>query len=321
VTRLHVVAYGGSDYAEETDLSIDGVSAFLDKYPVTWLDVEGPSDPVFEQLGARFGLHPLAMSDATDPRSPPKVESYDDTLFIVARTIIWAEKIDTGQISVFLGRKFVVTVHGRPAPQLEDVRVRIRKRQPALARAGADFLCYAILDAIVNSYFPLLDRFRDLVDHMEDEIVEAPTKTPISEVHALRRDLTLISDAVRPQRDALGDLERGRPTLFRRETEVYLRGVHDDMIRVLDSLDSYRDVVASLMEVHSVMISNELNRVIKVLTIVFTVTIPLAIVTSAFGMNVGFPGRDQPLGLAIALVLMAGSTAVLLLFLRARRLL
>lgn len=321
MTRLHVLAYGGSEFAEDPDVPVEGVSGFLDKYGVTWFDVEGPSGPAFEELGARLGLHPLAMGESADPETRPKVESYDDTLFIVARTIVWAEKVDTGQISVFLGRKFVVTVHDRAAPQLEDVRVRVRKRQPVLARAGADFLCYAILAAIVNSYFPHLDRFRDLVDRIEDEIVAAPTRTPIDEVHAVRRDLTLISDAVRPQRDALGDLERGRPTLFRRETEVYLRGVHDDMVRVLDSLDSYRDIVASLMEVHSTLISNELNRVIKVLTVVFTLTIPLAIVTSFFGMNVYFLGRDQPLGLAIALVLMALTTSALVLFLRLRRLL
>jgi len=314
------VAYGGPELAEESDVSIDRISAFLDKYPVTWIDVEGVGDPTFENLGSRLSLHPLAIADAADPHTPPKVESYDDILFIVARTIVWSEKIDTGQISIFLGRKFLVTVHDRAAPQLEDVRVRVRKRQPTLTRAGADFLCYSILDAIVNSYFPLLDRFRDLVDHLEDEIVEAPTKTPISEIHALRRDITLISDAVRPQRDALGDLERGRPSLFRRETEMYLRGVHDDMIRVLDSLDSYRDIVASLMEVHSTLISIEVNRVIKVLTVVFTFTIPLTIVTSVFGMNVYFPGTGEPLGLYIALVIMAGTTAMLALFLRARRL-
>ena len=320
MSRLQVLAYSATDLTETAETTVDRAAELMDTFNVTWLDVERPTPEVLEQLGARFALHPLALEEAANPGTRPKFDSYDDTLFIAARTLTWAEEIETRHVGVFLGKKFVVTVHDRPAPELEEVRVRIRKRQPVLIRAGSDFLCYAVLDAITNSYFPHLDRFRDLVDRMEDEIVAAPTRTPIAQVHALRRDLTMIGDAVRPQRDALGELERSRPPLFKRETFLYLRGAHDDMVRVLDSIDAYRDVVASLMEVHSTLISNELNRVIKVLTVVFTVTIPLAIITSAFGMNVWFPGRDLPQGLALALTLMAASTVGLVLLLRLRRL-
>ncbi len=318
---LRALAYTATEVAEENEPPVERVPELMGTYAVTWLDIEDPSSQALEAIGARFGLHPLALEDAGNPGTPPRVESYDDTLFVVTRTIVWSEEIETGQLSLFLGKKFVVTVHRGPLSALEDIRVRVRKRQPVLVRGGADFLAYAILDAIVNSYFPHLDRFRDLVDRMEEAIVESPSRTSIAQVHALRRDLTMIGETLRPQRDALGDLERTRTAFFKRETLVYLRGLHDDMARVLDSLDTYHDIVASLMEVHSTLISIELNRVIKVLTVVFTITIPLTIVTSAFGMNVYFYGTGQPEGLYLALGIMGASTIALLVWLRIRRLL
>lgn len=318
--RVRVIAYNGGELVEEDGATVDRAAELMATYAVTWLDVEGAGRQGLEEIGERLGLHPLALEDAANPGTPPRVESYDDSLFVVARTVRWSEEIELGQLSLVLGKRFVVTIHDRPVPPLEEVRVRIRKRQPVLVRAGPDFLAYAVLDALVNSYFPVLDRFRDLVDRTEDAIVDAPSRTPITRVHEIRKNLTTIGEAVRPQRDALGDLERTRTAFFRKETLVYLRGLHDDMARVLDSLDTYHDIIASLMEVHSTLISNELNQVIKVLTIVFTITIPLTIITSAFGMNVGFLGRDQPLGLYVALAMMAASTIAFVAWLRVRRL-
>jgi len=183
-------------------------------------------------------------------------------------------------------------------------------------KAGADFLAYTILDIIVDSYFPHLDRFQSILDQLEDEIVEKPSAGGIAKLHDLRTDLLLVRNGLRPQRDVLATLTRLEVPMFRREMRNYLRDVHDHMITALDTLDTYREILTGLMEVHATLVSNQLNEVIKVLTVIFTISIPATIVTAAFGMNVSFPGFNRPEGLYLALLLVTVPTFVLLYWLR-----
>ncbi len=311
MARVEVIAYSPTGFLEEADVTIGHCRELMEQYPVTWVNIVDPDGRTLEEMETLFGFHPLALEDSSHTDLPPKVEAYDDVVFIVARTIVWAEEIETDQLSLFVGPRFVVTVHDKIFPQLEDVRIRLRKKNPRLIKAGADFLAYTILDIVVDSYFPHLDRFQDILDRLEDEIVRSPNPSAISKIHDIRVDLTLIRNALRPQRDMYGTLARLETPTFHRETRNYLRDVQDHMIRVLDTLDTYREVSTSLMEVGATLQANQMNQVIKVLTVLFTITIPLTIVTSAFGMNVGFPGFNQPEGLYLALGLMWIPTIVL----------
>ena len=292
-------------------MTIGHCRELAEKYAVTWVNIVDPDGRSLEELETLFGFHPLALEDSAKVDLPPKVETYDDVVFVVARTIVWAEEIETDQLSLFVGPRFVVTIHDKEFPQLEDVRIRLRKKNPRLVKAGSDFLAYTILDVVVDSYFPHLDRFQDLLDRLEDKIVKSPNAAAISRIHDIRVDLTLIRNALRPQRDMYGTLARLELPTFRRETRNYLRDVQDHMIRVLDTLDTYREVSTSLLEVGATLQANQMNQVIKVLTVLFTITIPLTVVTSAFGMNVGFPGFNTPEGLYLALGLMFVPTIVL----------
>ena len=311
MARIEVIAYSSDSFLEESEVSVGRGRELVEKYAVTWINIVDPDGRTLAELETLFGFHPLALEDSSKIDLPPKVETYDDVAFIVARTIVWAEEIETDQLSLFVGPRFIVTVHDKAFPQLEDVRIRLRKKNPRLIKAGADFLAYTILDVVVDSYFPHLDRFQDLLDRLEDEIVAKPNATAISKIHDIRVDLTLIRNALRPQRDMYGTLSRLEVPTFKRETRNYLRDVQDHMIRVLDTLDTYREVSTSLLEVGATLQANQMNQVIKVLTVLFTITIPLTIVTSAFGMNVGFPGFNQPEGLYLALALMFVPTIVL----------
>ncbi len=311
MARIEVIGYSPTEFVEEADVTIGRCREMIERFPVTWMNIVGPDAHTLAELETLFGFHPLALEDASKSDLPPKVEAYDDVVFVVARTIVWAEEIETDQLSMFVGPRFVVTIHDQPSPQLEDVRIRLRKKNPRLLKAGADFLAYTILDALVDSYFPHLDRFQDILDRLEDDIVRKPTATAISRIHDIRVDLTLVRNALRPQRDMYGTLTRLEVPTLKRETRNYLRDVQDHMIRVLDTLDTYREVSTSLMEVGATLQANQMNQVIKVLTVLFTITIPLTIVTSAFGMNVGFPGFNQPEGLYLALGLMFVPTIVL----------
>jgi len=319
MVRIEVIAYTPTDFLEEHDVTIGRCRELVEKYSVTWVNIVDPDGRTLEELETLFNFHPLALEDAMNTDLAPKIEMYEDIAFIVARTIVWSEEIETDQLSTFVGRKFVVTLHDKVFPQLEDIRIRLRKKNPRLLKGGADYLAYTILDVIVDSYRPHLDRFQDILDKLEDDVIERPTGSAIGQIHDVRTDIILIRNSLRPQRDVLASITRMEFPIFKRETQNYMRDVHDHMIRSLDTLDTYRDVATSLMEVGATLAANQMNEVIKVLTVLFTITIPLTIVTSAFGMNVQFFGFNAPEGLYIALVMMVVPTLALLWWLRRKK--
>jgi len=319
VARIEVIAYSPTEMIEEQDCTVGRCRELVEKFNVTWVNIVDPDSRTMEELETLFALHPLALEDSTRSYITPKVEEYDDTLFIVARTIVWTEEITTDQLSLFLSKRFLITIHDKVFPQLEDIRVRIRKKNPRLLKNGTDYLFYTIVDAIVDSYFPHLDRFSEIIQKLEDEVIKEPMKTGINRIHDIRTDLLMLRNSLTPQRDVLAQLSRSEVPVLRKETRVYMRDIYDHMIRVLDDIDTHREVVSSLMEVQSTLVGNSLNEVIKVLTVIFTVTIPAAIVTSAFGMNVMYPGFGGWEGLAIALTLIVVFTLITFLYLRRKR--
>jgi len=316
MVRVEVLAYTPTEFIEEQDVTIGRCRELAEKYAVTWVDVIDPDERTLGELGALFGCHPLALEDAQSRKLAPKVDVYDDIVFIVARAIVWAEEIDTDQLSLFVAKKFVITVHDHVFPPHEDVRIRLRKKNPMMLKSGADFLAYTILDALVDSYFPHLDRLQSVLDQLEDEIIERPSGEGISRLHTLRADIVRLRNGLRPERDMFALLDRLDLPIFRNETRAYLRDVQDHTINALDTLDANREIIASLMETQATLVSNQMNEVIKVLTVIFTITLPIAIVSSAFGMNVSFYGFNEPMGLYIALTLMAVPTVILTMWMR-----
>lgn len=311
MVRVDVFAYTPTDFVEEKEVTIGRCRDLIEKFSVTWVNIVDLDERTQEELEALFGLHPLAVEDAQNENLSPRVEVYDETVFIVARAILWAEEIDTHRLAMFVGKKFVVTIHNQGLPQLEDVRIRLRKRNPQMVKSGADFLAYEILDALVESYFPHLDRLQSLLDELEEKIIDRPSGEGLSRLHELRTDVVRLRRGLGAQREMFGALGRLEVPTFKAETRTYLRDVQDHMIGALDTLDADREITASLMDFQATLSANQVNDVIKVLTVIFTVTLPIAIVTSAFGMNVPFPGFGQPEGLFLALVLMTVPTVVL----------
>lgn len=319
MVRVQLIAYGPTDFLEELDVTIGRCRELVEKYPVTWVNIVDPDKRTLDELETLFSFHPLALEDAQNQNLSPKVDVYEDLVFIVARTIVWAEEIDTDQLSLFVAKKFVVTLHDKEFPQLEDIRIRLRRKNPKMLKSGADFLAYTILDLLIDSYFPHLDRFQSVFDQLEEEIVARPSGTGITRLHQLRADIVRLRNALRPQRDMLGVLGRLEIPMFRKETRAYLRDVQDHMISALDTLETNREIIASLMEVQATLAANQVNEVIKVLTAIFTVTLPAGIVFTAFGMNVFYPGTDKMEGLYYALLLTAVPTLILIGWMRRKR--
>lgn len=316
MVRVQVIAYAPTDFLEEADVTIGRCRELVEKYAVTWVNVVDPDTRTLQELETLFAFHPLALEDAQNQDLAPKVDVYEDLVFIVARTIVWAEEIETDQLSLFVAKKFLVTIHDKVFPQLEDVRIRLRRKNPKLLKSGADFLAYTILDLLIDSYFPHLDRFQSLFDQLEEEIVAQPSGAGITRLHELRADIVRIRNSLRPQRDMLGLLGRLELPIFKKETRAYIRDVQDHMISALDTLETNREIIASLMEVQATLAANQVNEVIKALTAIFTVTIPASVIFTAFGMNVDYPGTQTLTGLLLALVLTAVPTLFLVWWMR-----
>jgi len=319
MARIEVIAFTPTDFIEETDVTVGRCRELVEKYSVTWVNIVDPDGRTLQELETLFNFHPLALEDSMNQNLTPKVELYEDVAFIVARTIVWAEEIETDQLSLFVGKKFVVTIHDKVFPQLEDIRIRLRKKNPRLLKSGADFLAYTILDVIVDSYFPHLDRMQDIIDALEERALKDPGRETANTIHQFRRDLLVLRNSLRPQRDALAQLSRAELPMFRKETREYLRDVYDHMIQTLDTLDTLREVSSGLMEVYLTVVSNSMNEIMKTLTIIATIMLPLSLIASAYGMNVAFPGKEDPSGFYVSMGLMAAVGVAMVYWFRRRK--
>jgi magnesium transporter len=284
---LTVFAYGPDDLREEKVAEPTGIKKTFAGAAVLWLDVAGLGDAdVIRKVGAEFGLHPLALEDVVSLHQRPKVEGYGDHHFIVARAVSKPAPLDTEQVSIFLGKGFVVSFREGEGPCFDSVRERIRSgRGGNLRNWGADYLAYALLDTIVDGYFPALESLGERLENLEDEIVVEPRRDSLRRVHDLKRDLLALRRAVWPQREAIGFLLREGETVVGKETRVYLNDCYDHTVQLMDLVETYRDIASGLTEIYLSSMSHRLNEVMKVLTVIATIFIPLTFVAGIYGMN------------------------------------
>jgi magnesium transporter len=320
--QIRVIAYSPQ---EAIDVRIDDpkqLLQYLHRYPVTWVNVDGLGDPgVIQAIGEIFNIHRLALEDVVHVRQRPKLDEFPQHLYIVARMI---ERVDdrltTDQLSLFLGKDYVLTFQERPGDCFDGMRQRIASGpggqglagQGLLRTSGPDLLAYGILDAVVDDYYPFLEADGDSLEELEDDILADPTPDRAAAVHELKRDLLVMRRAVWPLREALAALHRGNSPLVLPETRIYLRDCYDHTVQIIDLLEVYRDLGTSLTELYMTSISNRMNEIVKVLTIISTIFIPLSFIASVYGMNFNtgtskwnMPELNWPHGYLVALGIMA----------------
>jgi len=287
--RIHVIRYSAEQLEEFDVTTADACRALAPGAGgVTWVDVQGLGDLTLLQiLGETFGLHPLALEDVVHVSQRPKMEDYDTHIFMIARM---AEEggYTTDQTSLFLGGDFVVTFQERHGDCLDPVRERLRRGKGLIRRSGPDYLAYAILDAIIDGYFPVLEAWGEMMDALEREVVENPTRGSLARLHAARRGIQMLRRSVSPMRDAVSSLIRYEGDLVTQQTRVYLRDCHDHAVQIMEIVTSYQEQVTGLMEIYLSSLSQRLNEVMKVLTIIATIFIPLTFVVGVYGMNFEF---------------------------------
>jgi magnesium transporter len=323
--RITAIHYTPEHYQEE---SITDVTAFLQSIPPTgvlWLNVYGLGDvSVLEQLGTHFGLHPLCLEDVMNVPQRPKLEDYDDYEFLIFRMAIPQEELgSTEQVSLFLGPSYVITFQERHGDAFEPVRQRLRQKRGKIRYSGADYLAYALLDAAIDGFFPLLEEIGDRLAGLEEAVLMMPTRQTLEEIYRVRRSLTGLRRALWPAREAVNAFARGESKLVTEQTTLFLRDCYDHVLQVLDVLESYRDLASGLMDTYLSSQSHRMNEVMKVLTIIATIFIPLTFVAGIYGMNFNpakspwnMPELNWYWGYPFSLLLMAGLALLLLAFFR-----
>ncbi len=320
---VRVLAYGPEGLEEKAVTSPAELQAFRDGWPIVWVNVDGlGSEAAIRELGEAFGLHKLVLEDIVHTGQRAKVEAYEDYLYVVLHQPV-ADTLETEQVSLVLTRNAVLTFQERPGDAFEPVRERLRQGKGMIRQRGADYLAYALVDAVIDSFFPVLERVGDQLELLEEEVLERPDKDTVTKIHDARRDLLGLRKAAWPHRDMANALVRDAGAFVTPETAIYLRDVYDHAIRILDLVEAFREVSSDLMNTYLSAVSNRMNEIMKVLTIIATIFIPLSFISGVYGMNFdttasrwNMPELGWPFGYPLALGLMAGIAVAFLLYFR-----
>lgn len=293
---------------------------------VRWINVEGLTDMgVLRSIAEKYQLHPLAIEDMVHPLERPKVEDFPGSgdlpgrLFVIARAIDERDgTLHSDQVSMFLGRTTLLTFQGVHRQDLEPVRQRIRTPDSRVRTGDASFLLYALLDGIVDRYFPVLERFSERLSDIDDELLEHPTRATLQRIHAIKRELLLMRRAAWPLRDVIGQLQRDRHECLSETAQTYLRDVHDHCIQIIDLIETYREIANGLAETYVSEVTNRTNDTVKVLTIIGTIFIPLTFLAGVYGMNMPIPENQSPFAYPLFWVACLAVAGGMLLWFRRR---
>ncbi len=326
---ISLIGYDATQLSEHQVAEPEELAEWFEQWDVVWIHVAGLGDSErISRLGSVLGLHPLSLEDVVNVHQRPKVERYEDYDFVVLRMAELPDdgEVQTEQFCLFIGEKFVATFQERPGDCLDPVRQRLRSGRGRLRSQKADYLAYALLDGVVDAYFPLLERLGDRMENLEDEVLDGrPRRDLPNRLLAVRHDLLTLRRAIWPLREALSSLYRDESPFVRAETQLYLRDCYDHVVQLLDVLEAYREMANGLMDVHLSSISNRMNEIMKVLTVIATIFIPLTFVSSIYGMNFdpdaspwNMPELRWAYGYPIALGLMGAIAVALLAYFFAR---
>jgi magnesium transporter len=322
---VRVMDYGPDACHVQKSVRIEDTYKLRDSGTVSWIDIEGLADTAtLAKFGEHFGLHPLVLEDIFNTHQRPKLEEYDDYFYIVARMLIAGQQptdaVHSEQVSFILGKSFLITFQEIPGDVFDPVRHRVEQGHGRSRNSGADYLLYSLLDAIVDNYFVLLQSIADRIETVEQSIVWQPERGDLDKIHKLRRELVYMRRNVWPLRDVVASLDRSDSPLIARETSVYLRDLHDHVVQVIDAIENFRDVLMSLQDLYMSGISNRTNEIIRVLTIISTIFVPLTFLAGVYGMNFHyFPELSWKWGYLGFWVVSVVIAIGLIIFLRRRR--
>lgn len=322
-TPVRVIDYDQDHLSDVMITDLDELAQYRDAERVSWLNVDVVNQPeLISAIGQTFELHPLVLEDVLNTDQRPKIEDYDGYLYIVLRMLRFdaeGQQIHSEQLSLVLGDGYVISLQERPGDVFDTVRERLRTGR-RIRFMRADYLAYALLDAVVDHYFVLLDHLGDQVEALEDELIGDPTPATLARIHHFKREMLLLRKSIWPLREVLLRLSRDESPLINAETKLFLRDVYDHAVHVIDTVDTLRELLIGMLDLYLSSVSNRMNEVMKVLTIFATLFMPLTFIAGVYGMNFEvMPELEWVYGYPAVLGLMLMLVLALVIFFRKRR--
>ncbi|MFA6427509.1 MAG: magnesium/cobalt transporter CorA [Candidatus Magasanikbacteria bacterium] len=309
--QISVFDYDVQNFEEKESATLSECVHYKHTPSVTWINIDRvPPADFLERLGLGFDLHPVILEDIENINQRPKVEIMDDYVYVSVKMLTPDEKtkkINTEQVSIIAATKFVITFQqGLKGDTFEPVRALIRKGHTRIRSLGTDYLLYELVDSVVNKYFNVLETFGERIEALEQEVVRSPSNKTLRTIHTLKRDILQVRKSVWPLREVVSILERGETTLLKKSTRIYFRDIYERLIQIIDSLETYRDILSGLLDVYLSSVSNRLNGVMKVLTIITTIFMPLSFLAGLYGMNFTYmPGLHSIWGFPLMVISMS----------------
>lgn len=287
--RISIIDYNKKKIEEKEVKNIEKCFSFKKKPTTTWINIDGLHNiDIIEKLGNHFEIHPLILEDILNTDQRPKIEDFERYIFFVLKMLYVDEKkqeIHSEQVSLILGKNFVISFQEGIGDVFDSVRERIRNGKTRIRNRGADYLAYALLDAIVDGYFGILEKIGDKVEDIEDNIISNPEPKLLQEIYNLKREMIYLRKSVWPLREVINNLLREESKLIRESTRIYLRDLYDHTIQTIDTIETFRDMISGMIDIYMSSVSNKMNEVMKVLTIFAAIFIPLTFVAGLYGMN------------------------------------
>jgi magnesium transporter len=322
--RITIVDYDETQFEEKEAKTIEECFPFKDKPTITWINIDGIHQvEIIEKLGKHFDIHPLVLEDIANTEQRSKMEDFNDYIFLVLKMLYFEEEeneIKSEQVSFILGSNYVLSFQEKEGDVFNPVRERVKNSKGRVRKMGADYLVYTLIDAIVDNYFIILEKLGEKIEDLEDELVDRPRQETLQVLHHLKREMVFLRKSVWPLREAISGLQRGESPLIMDSTKIYLRDVYDHTIQVIDTVETFRDMLSGMLEVYLSSISNRMNQIMKVLTIIATIFIPLTFIVGIYGMNFKYmPELEWRWGYFAILGVMAIIGVWMLIYFRKKR--
>lgn len=322
--KITIIDYDDMHIQEKEIKTIDECFPFKNKPTVTWINIDGIHQvEIIEKIGKHFKLHPLALEDIMHTKQRPKMEDFGDYIFIVLKIPYCDEKdnkIKVEQISLILGPNFVISFQEIEKALFNPIRERLRNVKSRIRKFGADYLTYTLIDVIVDNYFMIMENLEKRIEDIEEELITDPTSETLHAIHKLKREMIFLGKSVWPLREVINSLERGESSLIKETTEIYFRDVYDHSIRVINTIETLKEMITGMLDIYLSSVSKKLNEIMKVLTIIGTIFIPLTFITGIYGMNFRYmPELNWFWGYPIALFIMVGVGISMMIYIRRKK--
>jgi magnesium transporter len=320
--KISLIEYNETEFIEKEFYDLSECLDFVNPTLVKWMNVDGiHTTELIEAIGKRFNIHPLTLEDIANTSQRPKFEDYDNYVVSIMKMLYYDTELRSEQLSVVLMDGMVISfqeVHGGDA--FDIIRNRLRQGKGRVRKMGADYLAYALIDAVVDCYFNILEKIGDDIEVLEEELIADPSKETMQQLHYMKREMIFVRKAVWPMRELVNNMERSETKLILPTTDIYLRDVHDHVIRVIDTVETYRDLLSGMMDIYLSSVSNRMNEVMKILTIITTIFVPVTFIAGVYGMNFEFmPELHSKWGYAGVWIVMLTIMISLMMYFRRKK--